>query len=129
MAKSPGQRQWVRRIKQSQESFRKQTLEHSVTKLDVGGREMEESRGATEWTLRNLDPCGDINIERDSEWAMGPGVGEMVSLTFQQRCQPDSWSREIGKLGVSTDGGSWPPLNPPRKRGEWHFKRPVTTLG
>ena len=129
MANIPGQRQWMRRIKQSQESFRKQTLEHSVTKLDVGGREMEESRVAIEWTLRSLDPCGDINVKRDSEWAMALGVGEMVILTFQQRCQPNSWSLEIGKLGVSTDGGSWPPLNPPRKRGKWYFKGPVTTLG
>ena len=57
----------MRRIKRSQESFRKQTLEHSVTKLDMGGREMEESRVAIEWTLRRLDPCGDINVQRDSE--------------------------------------------------------------
>lgn len=33
-----------------------------------------------EWTLGRLGPCGDINLERDKEGAMGLGAGEIVSL-------------------------------------------------
>ena len=43
---------------------------------------MEESRVTMEWTLGRLGPCGDINLERDTEGAMGLGAGEVVSLTL-----------------------------------------------